>query len=391
MGGDPGGVRANLAGVGVTYGVNYAGEFFDVARGGVTRGTSINGRIEAYTDVDLEKFVGWNGGTFHANVYYIHGEGPSTKRIGNIFAVSNIEALETARLFELWIEQALLADTLTIRFGQLAADSEFFISETAGQFFNGTFGWPGITAANMIQGGPAYPLATPGVRVQYAPNENLAILAGLFNGSPADPTAADPQRDNRHGTNFRVEDAPLLMVEGQFKYQFGLPGTLKLGGWKQFGEFTDQRTGAPVSRDHGLYAIVDQQIWAHGEDQGFSVFGRISASPDRQNLIAFYFDTGIVFSGLVPGRPRDSFGAAFGYGDISSRASDADVDAALPVIRDYEAVLELNYQAEIIPGWTVVPDFQYIWHPGGHIENPDRPGTAIANTAVFGVRTSINY
>ena len=44
MGGDPGGVRANLAGVGVTYGVNYAGEFFDVARGGVTRGTSINGR-----------------------------------------------------------------------------------------------------------------------------------------------------------------------------------------------------------------------------------------------------------------------------------------------------------------------------------------------------------
>ena len=47
MGGDPGGVRANLAGVGVTYGVNYAGEFFDVARGGVTRGTSINGRPTA--------------------------------------------------------------------------------------------------------------------------------------------------------------------------------------------------------------------------------------------------------------------------------------------------------------------------------------------------------
>lgn len=69
----------------------------------------MNGRIEAYVDVDLEKFAGWKGGTFHANGYYIYGDGPSTKRLGNIFAVSNIEALETLRLFEIWIQQGLPA------------------------------------------------------------------------------------------------------------------------------------------------------------------------------------------------------------------------------------------------------------------------------------------
>lgn len=384
-------VRASLAGTGITYGVNYIGEFFDVTSGGLSNGTSFNGRLEGYADLDLEKLVGWKGGTVHANFYYIHGEGPSTKRIGNIFAVSNVEALETVRLFELWMEQSFLDDKVKIRFGQLAADSEFFISDTAGQFFNGTFGWPGIVAANMTQGGPAYPLATPGVRIQYSPNENLSILAGIFNGSPADPNADDPQRDNRHGTNFRLDDPPLIMVEGQYKYTLGLPGTLRLGGWKGLDDFADQLTGDLIQGNHGLYAVVDQQIWKNGEDQGISVFGRISGSPDDQNLIDFYFDTGIVFSGLVPGRAKDSFGAAFGYGKISDRARAADIDAGLPVIRDYESVIEVNYTAQIIPGWTVVPDFQYIWNPGGRVEDPNGLGQPEADTAVFGVRTNLTY
>jgi porin len=34
-------------------------------------------------------------------------------------------------------------------------------------------------------------------------------------------------------------------------------------------------------------------------------------------------------------------------------------------IRDFEANLELTYAAQVIPGWTVQPDFQYIWHPNG--------------------------
>ena len=383
--------RVALAAIGVTYGANYIGEYYNVSRGGVSNGSSINGRIEGFADIDLEKFAGWTGGAFHVNGYYIHGDGPTAKHTGAIFPVSSIEALESLRLSELWFEQSLLDDKLKIRFGQMAIDNEFFISDTAGHFLNGTFGWPGIVAANMVQGGPAYPFAAPGVRVQFSPTENVTFLAAVFDSAPADPNAADPQRDNRHGTNFRVEDPPLLMVEGQFAYQFGLPGTLKIGGWKEFNDFADQRTGAVIDGNHGLYAIVDQQIWKNGDDQGVSVFGRISGSPDKQNLMDFYVDTGIVFSGLVPGRPKDSFGAAFGYGEISKRVRAAQIDAGLPVLSNYEAVLEVNYTAEILPGWTVVPDFQYIWNPGGKVEQSGKPGSAVGDAAVFGVRTSISY
>jgi porin len=380
--------RAALAERGVLYGLNYIGEAYAVT----SHGASFNGRLDAYTDIDLEKFAGWKGAAFHANVFFIHGEGASTKHLGNIFAVSNVEALETVRLFEIWIEQSLLEDKVKVRFGQLAADSEFFISDTAAQFLNGTFGWPGITAADQTQGGPAYPLASPGIRIQYTPNDNLTILAAVFNGSPADPNAEDPQRANRHGLDFPLGDPPLLMVEGQYKYDVGLPGTVKLGGWKQFNDdFVDLLTDAPIDGDHGLYAVIDQQIYKGSDDRAVSVFGRISGSPEKQNLIDFYFDTGIVFTGFVPSRPKDSFGAAFGYGSISDRLQERQIVDNLPVIANCEAVLEVNYAAEIMSGWKVIPDFQYIWNPGGRVEDPDDPGHQVENVAVFGVRTNINY
>lgn len=374
--------RASLAAAGITYGLNYTGEYYNVTSGGVANGSTYNGLIEGVVDVDLEKVVGWKGATVHANVYYVHGDGPTAKT-GSIFAVSNLEGLEAFRLDELWFEQSLADDKLKIKLGAIAADTEFFISDTAGGFLNGTFGWAGILASNMIQGGPAYPLTSMGARVQFSPNDNLTILAGLFNGSPANPYADDPQRDNKHGTDFRFGDGQLLIVEGAYKYEAGLPGTIKIGGWTQLnspdGIYTDFRTDDPEDGTHGLYAIVDQQIWKHGEDGGINVFGRISGSPESKSFMDFYFDTGIVFTGFVPGRSKDSFGAAFGYGQISD-----DLRATDPgTIASHEAVIEVNYTAMVAPGVTLIPDFQYFWNPG--------VDPAVDNATVFGLRAKVNY
>lgn len=143
--------------------------------------------------------------------------------------------------------------------------------------------------------------------------------------------------------------------------------------------------------DHGLYAIVDQQLWKGSGAASINAFTRISVAPERQNLIDLYFDAGIVFTGLIPARPKDFFGFAYGYAGISDRVKESQRAAGEPVIASYEAVLEANYTAEIMSGWTIVPDFQYFWNPGGHIEDPSRPGEAVKDAAVFGVRTNISY
>ena len=61
-------------------------------------------------------------------------------------------------------------------------------------------------------------------------------------------------------------------------------------------------------------------------------------------------------------------------------------------MRSSEALIEVTYQAQIVPGWTVQPDFQYVFRPGGNIANARDPaGAAIKDAAVFGLRTTIRY
>jgi porin len=421
--GDAGGHRKRLADQGITYGLNYIGEVQGNLSGGIARRTVYVGRLEGYVDLDFEKLAGWKGLSVHANAYQLHGDGLSTNYLGNMMTVSFIEAHPTTRLFELWAEQRLFNDMLSVRFGQLATDSEFFLSGYAGQFVNASFGWPAIYGMNMPSGGPAYPLETPGVRLKLDPSKNLSILAAVFNGDPSGicQSSDDPQECNRYGLNFRTSDPPLMMSELQYRYNQeknapGLAGTIKVGGWYHFGDFDDRRfgtdgvlladtvnsNGIPVRHrgNSGIYGVIDQQIWrpASGEpDKGVGMFARISVSPDSdRNDVGLYVDGGIVFAGLIPGRPDDvvSLGAAFAK--ASSDARDADRDAitfgALQSVRDYEALLEANYQAQIMSGWTVTGDFQYVWHPGANVAHPNRTdGAPIGDAALLTLHSVIKY
>ena len=67
-----------------------------------------------------------------------------------------------------------------------------------------------------------------------------------------------------------------------------------------------------------------------------------------------------------------------------------DVGSGLPSPRTHEALVEIYYTAQLKAGWTLQPDFQYIWQPGGAVPEPSGKGT-VANAAVWGVRTTINF
>jgi len=45
-------------------------------------------------------------------------------------------------------------------------------------------------------------------------------------------------------------------------------------------------------------------------------------------------------------------------------------------IRPSEALIEVTYQATVVPGFTVQPDFQYLFRPGGNVPNPPDPNGA---------------
>jgi porin len=220
--------RKALAEAGIRWRAIYTGDLYSNLSGGISRGTTYGGRLEFGVQADLEKLAGWTGALFNVSAFAIHGRGISTDHFGNLLAVSNAEAVPTVRLFELWLEQKL-GTFASLRIGQLAADSEFITSENAGVFINGTFGWPGITGANLPSGGPAYPLATPGARLEIDFGGGTKFRTAIFTGDPSVPGAVDPQRANRHGVNFRLQDPPFLIAELEHSYKLGamaLPGMI---------------------------------------------------------------------------------------------------------------------------------------------------------------------
>lgn len=414
------GLRKALADHGFQFGLNYIGEGLANLSGGRRSGAVYEGRLEMVLDGDLEKAIGVPGLTMHVSAFQIHGRGLSTFNIGNLMPVSNIEATHSTRLFEAWFEQQLFGKA-SLRFGQLAADQEFITTSWGGLFINGTFGWPTITAADLPNGGPAYPLATPGVRLKVDPTSNVSLLAALFNGDPAgratpfdDP---NPQARNNNGLRFRLRDQPFVIAEAQGKYELaGLAGTAKIGGWTHFGRFADQRygigfaslasppsLGVPVAHrgDSGVYGVLDQQIYKlpSGEaDKGIGVFARASFSPSDRNLVSFYVDGGVNFTGMIPGRPDDSFGVAVGHAQISGAARGLDIDtnllagAAAPV-RTSETTIEATYLYKVIDGWTVQPNLQYVIRPAGGVPDARDPFglRRVGNAAVVGLRTTIRY
>lgn len=402
--GDPGGIRAYLDSKGIDFSFTYIGEVLGNTSGGVKRGATYEGRLDGEFDVDLEKFIGLKNAAVHASAYQIHGRGLSGNNLLDLFTASGIEAYPDTKLFEAWYEQKLLDGKIAVRAGQLSADTEFFLSQTAALFVNSSYGWPASFANDLPSGGPAYPIATPGVRIKLKPDDNWTFLAAVFNGDPAGnyiPGVNSPlaQIRDRGGVAFRLEDPPFLITEGQYAYNQdkdakGLPGTLKFGYFHHFESFADATTGVPLKGNDGIYGIVDQTIYRvpGTDDQGASAFVRGTASPSDRNLIDLYVDGGVSYKGLIPGRPDDTAGISGGYARISPDVRAANVASGLaPVVGDYQALIEATYQFSVVPGFSLQPDFQYIFHPGAGLVSDPVDGQPLRNAAVFGLRATIVY
>ena len=413
------GLRPYLADRGLTFAITYQGDTMSNLEGGGRTGSSYLGRLQTTVEFDPEKTTGWKGGLFRVSTYQIHGVGLSQHFVQSLAPVSDLEAVATTRLNEVTFEQKL-TDAVTLRFGQFAADTEFFLSPYYGIGIGGTFGWPTITTLDLPSGGPAYPLATPGIRLKVTPTDQLTLLAAVFNGDPAGPGIGNPQHRNRYGFNFRVGDPPFVIAEAQYKYGSAkdgpvYPGTVRLGAWAHFGKFADQRfgvdglplgapssIGVPVQHrgNVGLYGVLDQQIFQKPgkTDDGIFLIGRVSASPSDRNPIDFYLDGGLNFQGLVPNRPEDQFAFLGALTKVSSaaRASDQDANlynATFTPARNLEALAEATYAIRVREGFLIQPNVQYVFHPGGGGADPRDPFSVhrAPNAVVVGFRTTIQY
>lgn len=379
----------------------------DIA-GGAGRGAAYLQRIGLIGDADLDELIGWRGASAHVSVHFINGTGLTGSRVGNLLTVSGLEAEPAARLFNLWVEQKL-GKQVTLRVGQFTAGQEFAISPTAALFVNSTFGWPASFATDLPSGGPAYPLAAPGIRLAATPVDGLTMRLAVFAGDPAGPGSGDPQRRDLHGLNgFGFAKRPFIIGEVSRSASGDDPAwTLTLGGWVHTDSFDDlaiddhggslaaaTSTGIAL-RHHGdpaVYAMADARLWRSGS-RALHGFVRASASPVDRSPIDLYLDAGLSLAAPFRGRPDDTIGIGIAVARISPRlrsllSERAAADGGPLDAPGFEAVAEATWQLKFSARFYLQPNVQLILNPAATLLDGLGAAAPPPNAVVLGLRTS---
>jgi porin len=370
---------------GAQFQFDYSGEAFANLWGGVKRGGDYEGLAKISLKLDLQKLVQWNGATLYASMLYPHGNGITAQYVHDYNLLSNIDAYDSVRLFELWLQQAFCDGRFSIRVGHLTTDNDFFVSNNSALFINSVFGPLGTVFHDVTL--PTYPVASDGVRLHYDFNPSLYVQALAADDNPGFQNIND-----RSGTRFGFNRSDGLLAFYEAGYAPAPPNsgsplsaTYKLGGWFDSQFHPDISAASSAHGDYGFYAVADQPLYlapgcAKDSPQGLSAFGRVSYAPDQRNAVVYYFDTGFNYTGLFPGRPKDLLGIAFSFERLGT---DLQPPSATPALSHHEHVLEFTYLANLTDLFSVQPDIQYIINPGGIGKIP--------NALVAGIRFNLAF
>jgi len=407
--GDWGGMRDRA----ITNGVRITGQSVNDmlwnTTGGISTGSACAGLFQFGVTVDTAKTIGLEGGTFKNTWLWLYGRNPSSY-VGDAYGVSGIAANPAFRAYELWYQQNLWNDAFSLRGGLLGLDAEFALSPTSALFVNGSFGFPNFLSQNLVNGGPEYPMATPGLRLALKPLSWLTLRSALTQANPF----SQAQNLHNFNWNFGPSGGLLSITEAEADWDSllkdrHLPGAAKAGFWIQNGPSPtlpeDWAFGAPGTLGYcsGCYGIIDQLLYrapsalsgknpvsckgsSSADDsapvQGLSSYARIGFSPQPASTLCLSVDGGLVYTGLIPGRTEDQLGAGFAYGQLGSGYSGLGISQG---IQDpfYSAVAELTYSIQLAPAVKLQPDLQYVIRPNG--------SSQYGNAFVAGFRAIVDF
>jgi porin len=385
LSGDWNGLRVDLAHRGVEFGLLATNDAIAVVDGGLEQANFFPGLVEPTVGLDLERLLGWKDTLMFVRGFGMYGRDPN-EAAGALDSPSNIgNPVQTFRFYEAWIERRFLDDSLNVRAGLYAADSEFDAKGASAVFINSGFG-TGIDLSQTGVNGPCiYSTGCLGVRMRYSPTPAHYVQVAVLDAVAGDPN--DP-----YGTHVEIGSGEGVLVLGEAGYERSGPDVrflrAALGLWQYSSEFDDllqvDADGRPKrSRANpGLYAFVEGELVRETPDgaQGLSGFLRGGFADPDVNAVEFFAAGGLTYTGLLPGRDRDV--AGFGVlipinGDEFVRAGQR---AGTPVDRA-EVALEWTYWMPVTSGFSVQFDVQYIVDPG--------TDPAVENAVVLGLRTRI--
>jgi len=375
--GDWGGLRTWLADRGIAPFASYSTGVWANVHGGFATGVRYEGFADWGFDLNLERLVGWQGGSFHMDWHSNVSGLPSQELVGQFptDAVLGLESANAIRFYEIYLEQRLWDDTLLIKAGQLAVDDDFFVSRYASPLLNGSFAFFGSGRAQQIA--PFYPLAAPGIYVMARPSEEWELRAGVYTAAPGTDTSSN------YGFGWSLNGGVSVGSEVATNRRLaGLPGRYTLGVLGTTRQLISFANANSVYGTLGLYVMIDQALALDGDGKPkVGAFLRVGYDPllDRA-VFRVYGNTGFTLFRPLPGRDHDALSVGFSYTNFAPDYVNDQHLAGMDVT-SHESIVEFTYQAAVT-GWLIVqPDLQLVFDP--HYSHHD--------AIVLGVQLTVNF
>jgi len=306
-----------------------------------------------------------------------------------------------------------IKDMVIFRGGWLQPQKEFADQPLSKLFLNNA-----VNSAKGIGGNIPFSssFSTWGGTLKVKLHDTVYVKNGLFMSYPQATASTN------HGLAFQgygpATNQNGLFYMGETGYTPSL-GEAKLPGKYAFGGYfygtpankTKSWNGTNDAGQYGFYFQADQMLFREASDvpapqprgdgksvasgksfkspvepapqalssQGLNTFNLLSFAPGYavKNVYPFYFQSGLVYTGLIPGRNEDLAMISIGYGAYQGDVS--------PAVDGYTAVIEGGYRFQI-NGWSYIQPFaQYFSHPNG-------TGTAaVQNAAVLGFTAGLVF
>ena len=189
----------------------YTSQVWGNVAGGLQRGATYFGVLQFGAVLDFEKMFGWHGASFNTTWLWNAGGSPTTDLTGALFPSSGTESPGGFRALDLWLQQEMFDEALTVRAGLFNADRDFTLSQGAQLFLNSAFGWP-ILYDGQLGGPPAYPFAAPGLYAAVRPGGGWTFQAAVMQG------IVWPPSENPTGFYWRINATNGLLYLGEAQY-----------------------------------------------------------------------------------------------------------------------------------------------------------------------------
>lgn len=349
------GGRQRLEEAGVFLNAQLVLEGFNNFQGGLNTGTVGASTFDLNLALDTEKAFNWKGGEFYVDLEDHTGRNPAAVLTGDIQNFDKLNFTSYLQIFELWYQQELFDGRLRLKLGKIDANTEFSVIDNGLPFLNAS-----TQVTPTITPFPTTPDPMPSADLFFTPNKfwyasfgtsyaNRSDTFGDFTGHPQSIQPTDTGMLLIGETGLRWQHSPLL----------GADGNLKLGAWGHTGTFT-RLGGGQQKGAEGYYAILNQTFWQPAgepeQGRGLRTFLEAGRTQSSVSVIDWNVAGGITWTGPLAMRANDILGFSANYAHLSQQAG-------LP--RSYELALESLYQAPLTKWATLMPDLQFIIHPGG--------------------------